>query len=164
MKSLVRCAICLYEFLIFAFFLHWMSREVYECAEIVLKSLYTVTDNIESVIRDTDNLKNMVELTPRAMRLEMGVRSMDILKTDPASEIEEYWRDNSLPILQSTSSQSTKHWDEEVGEEEKPLQYQNVTFYHPQPMDRELDIQQWAAVSCCSMYHLTGQPLTATKH
>ena len=49
----------------------------------------------------------MLELTPRAMRLERGRRSMESLTTDPASDMEEDLRDDSLPTPQSTSPQST---------------------------------------------------------
>ena len=65
---------------------------------------------------------------------------MESLTTDPESDMEEDWRDDSLPTSQSSSPQSTENWDTELGEEAKPCPYQNVTFYPPQPMDRGLDI------------------------
>ena len=60
-------------------------------AEAVLISLNTVRDNAESVIRAADALKEIVEITRRAMRLKGEVRTAD----NPGNDMEEDWGDHS---------------------------------------------------------------------
>ena len=94
-------------------------------AEAVLISLNTVRSNAESVIRAADALKEMVEITRRAMRLKRKVRTVE----SSARDMEEYWGDRS-----PTTPQATEDWDRELNQKLKPYSYQTVRFYsYPTP-------------------------------
>ena len=61
--------------------------------EAVLISINTVRDNAESVIRTTNAISEMVEITRRVMRFNREVRTAE----RPTSDMEEDWGDHSPP-------------------------------------------------------------------
>ena len=85
-----------------------------------VKASAEAVSNAESVIRAADALKEMVEITRRAMRLKREVRTVE----SPANDMEEYWGDRSPP-----TPQATEDWDRELNQKLKPYSNQTVRFY-----------------------------------